>query len=84
MLENYSEWIWVLQFVHKIALNESKMDSAEHQLSARLAPKRAKYSRQLKTLDIIRLNQAWEGHGELLFPTSNTALLEMQYKVTIE
>lgn len=54
------------------------MDSAEHQLSARSAPKHAKCSRQLKTLDIIKLNQAWEGHRELHIPTSNIAVLEIQ------
>jgi len=80
MLENYSKWIGFLRFVHNIAMNKSKRDSAEHQLSARSAPKRAKCSRQLKTLDIIELNQAWEGHRELLIRASNIAVLEMQYK----
>lgn len=60
------------------------MDSAEHQWSTRSAPKHAKCSRQLKTLDIIKLNQAWESHRELLIPTSNIAVLEMQYKGMIE
>lgn len=69
-----------MQFVHNIAMNKSKMDSAEHQLNARSAPKHAKCSRQLKTLDIIKLNQAWEGRRELLIPTSSIAVLEMQYE----
>lgn len=69
--------------MHNIAMNKSKIDVVEQQPRVRSAPKHAKCSRQLRTLDVVELNRAWEGHRELLIPESNISVLEIQCKEMI-